>query len=183
MIALGDVEEDAVDEEQEGLDVQELAPTEAQIEEELSEAFVVDTTAVELVSLGSLFGLTLVAALLQARLLIIIHESLIFFVELLARLLSRLFLVLAALLDFLEAGGRFGSLLLLLLLALQIDFPVLLSGLVGTVLVEVENQGLLNLDIQVNVLVLAQFLVILLLHQHEPLREDSLELHRHRNAC
>lgn len=184
VVAFGDVEEDTVDEEQEGLDVKELAPTETQIEEELGEALIVDTTAIEFVSFGSLFRLALVAALLQARFLIIVHESLIFFVKLLTRLLSRLFFVLSALLDLLEPGCRFGRLLLLLLLALQVDLPVLLGGLVGAILVEVEDEGLLDLDVQVDVLVLAQLLVILLLHQDEPLRQDSLKLdRRHRNAC
>ena len=36
VVSLGDVEKDAVDEEEEGLDVQELAPAEAEIEEEFS---------------------------------------------------------------------------------------------------------------------------------------------------
>lgn len=40
--ALSDVQEDAVQEEQEGLDVQVLTPRQAQIEEELREPFVVD---------------------------------------------------------------------------------------------------------------------------------------------
>ena len=176
VVALCDVEKDTVDEEQEGLDVKELAPTETQIEEELGEALIVDTTAVKFVSLGSLFRLALVAALLQARFLIIVHESLILLIKLLTRLLSRLFLILSALLNFFKTSCRFGRLLLFLLLSLQINLPVLLGRLVGAILVEVEDEGFLDLDVQVDVLVLAQLLVVLLLHQHEPLREDSLKL-------
>jgi len=42
VMSLGDVQEDTVDEEEERLDVQKLAPREAEIKEELSQTFIVD---------------------------------------------------------------------------------------------------------------------------------------------
>ena len=42
MLAFCDVQEDTVDEEQEGLNVQMLAPTEAEVEEKLAQTLVID---------------------------------------------------------------------------------------------------------------------------------------------
>ena len=51
MVALRDVQKDTINEEEEGFDVEELAPTEAEVEKELSEALVVDAFSVHLFSL------------------------------------------------------------------------------------------------------------------------------------
>ena len=51
MVALRDVQKDAINEEEEGLDVEELAPAEAEVEKELSETLIVDAFSVHLFSL------------------------------------------------------------------------------------------------------------------------------------
>ena len=48
MVALCDVEEDTIDEEQERFNVEILAPRQAQIEEELRQSLIVDTFAIKL---------------------------------------------------------------------------------------------------------------------------------------
>ena len=48
VVALCDVEEDTIDEEQERFNVEILAPRQAQIEEELSQSLIVDTFAIKL---------------------------------------------------------------------------------------------------------------------------------------
>ena len=54
VIALRYVEEDAINEEQERLYVQKLAPAEAQIEEKLSQSLIVDALAVQLIDFALL---------------------------------------------------------------------------------------------------------------------------------
>lgn len=154
MVSLRDVKENAVDEEQEGLDIQELAPAQAQVEEELCEALVVNTAPVQLLSLVLTTYLSRIPTLLKARLLLSIHETLVFLVELLATLIiSRVVLVLHYLFKT-AAVARLCRLFLLLLLALKINLPVLFCRLVGRILIEVKNQTLLNFDVQVDVLLL-----------------------------
>ena len=54
MVSLRDVQEDTVDEEKERFNVEELAPTETEIKEELSQPLVVDTSSIQLVNLALL---------------------------------------------------------------------------------------------------------------------------------
>ena len=128
VVTLRDVQEDTIDEEEEGLDIQELAPAETEVKEELSQALVVDALAVQLLSLALFAEGFELAALLQPGLLLSVHESLILLIELLATLIRVVVRISVFLLvDLLEVASHLVSLLLLLLLALQINFPVLIS--------------------------------------------------------
>ena len=49
MLSLRNVEEDTIDKEEECFHVEELAPREAEVKEELSQAFVVNSTCIEAV--------------------------------------------------------------------------------------------------------------------------------------
>ena len=93
VVTLGDVEEYAVDKEEEGLNVQELAPTEAQVEEEFSEALIVDAPPIQFFGLVLPTLLSLVTALLQARLLLCVHETLVLFVKFLAAFFLRVIFI------------------------------------------------------------------------------------------
>ena len=64
MVTLRDVQKDAINEEEEGFDVEELAPAEAEVEKELSEALVVDAFSVHLLSLHDPTRLTCYPSLL-----------------------------------------------------------------------------------------------------------------------
>ena len=89
MVALCDVQEDTVDEEEERFNVEELAPAEAQVEEELGETLVVDAFAIKLVSFPLPPQSLHLSPLFKPRLLFRVHEPLIFFIELLAGLIIR----------------------------------------------------------------------------------------------
>ena len=82
VIALCDIEEDTIDEEQERFNVEILAPRQAQIEEELRQSLIVDTFAIKFSCFTLLANLSTLFTLLQASFLLIIHESLVFFVKL-----------------------------------------------------------------------------------------------------
>ena len=51
MVTLRDVQKDAINEEEEGFNVEKLAPAEAEVEKELSETLIVDAFSVHLFSL------------------------------------------------------------------------------------------------------------------------------------
>ena len=127
MVALRDVQEDTINEEQESFDVEELAPTEAQIEEELCQSLVVDTLAIELVNLSLLSHRFHLSAFLKAGLLFGVHESLIFLVKLLTAFFSRV--VRLFFIDLVEVASKLVSLLLFLLFPLKVNLPVLFSRL------------------------------------------------------
>ena len=86
VIALRDVQEDAVDEEQERFYVQELAPTETEVKEELGQSLVIDAFSVELLHFALLAEGFQLASLLKSSFLFSVHEPLIFFIKLLTRL-------------------------------------------------------------------------------------------------
>ena len=174
VLTFRDVEEHTIDEEEERFNIQELAPWQTQVEEELGKSLIVDALLIHIFSLHLLRDYLLFTSHSQSLLLLIIHELFIFFVEILIRWLLFRFL----LLYFLKISVRnVFVLLLLLLLSLHIDLPVLFSRLASWILVEIQNQTLLNLYVQVDVLLFSQPAIVLLLHEHEPLREDALELH------
>ena len=77
MLTLGDVQKDAVDKEEERFDVEVLTPGETQVEEELSEAFVVNALPVPCLCLQLLFLRPFCPSFVQPCLLLVIHELLI----------------------------------------------------------------------------------------------------------
>ena len=136
MVSLRDVQEDTVDEEKERFNVEELAPTETEIKEELGEPLVVDTSSIQLVNLALLAHCFQLAALLQASLLFGVHKPLIFFVKLFTALVTfRLFVCL--LIDLLKVTAQLVRLLPLLLLSLQVNLPVLFGRFPSGRLIEV----------------------------------------------
>ena len=174
MLAFGDVQEDAIDEEKERFNVQELAPRQTQVEEELSEPFIVNALFVHLLHLLSFRDCFLVTSRSKPVLFVLIHELLVFFIEILIWRLFFLFLFL----DFLEVPVRNVLVLsLFLLFTFHIDFPILLSRLTSRFFVKVQNQTFLYLNVQLDVLLFSQSAVVVLLHENEPLWEDALELY------
>ena len=140
MIALRDIEEHTVDKEEERLNVQVLTPRQAQVEEELCQALVVNALAIELCSLALLSHLLALSPFLKACLLFFIHEALILLVELLTALLTLtvitiVVLILVVLIDPLKT--ILGCLLLLLTFTLQVNLPVLFSRLTSRVFIEI----------------------------------------------
>mgnify|MGYP004193057773 CR=1 FL=1 len=147
MRAGGDVQENAIQEEDVRLDVKVLAPGEAEVEEELGEALVFDGNW----SVKIFVLLALVRILIQ-----LFHHFLAVGIEM-HGLLQRarcLFL-----------PSRFFNILILLLhvLSFHIDLPVFLSGLFGTVQIKVQDETLLNSNIDLHVLVLDKTRVVFLL--------------------
>lgn len=84
MVSLGDIEENTVDKEEEGLNVEELTPGETQVEKELREALIVDSLFVQLFLLAPTTHFFDLFAPLHALLLHRVHVTLIFLVKLFA---------------------------------------------------------------------------------------------------
>lgn len=119
VVALRDIEEDAVDEKEEGLDVEELAPREAQVEEELCQALIVNSSAVKGISLAFLPHLFHFLAAVHPLFLLRIHETLVFLIELFTALTLFLrFRVILLFVDLFKVISQLLGLLLLLLLPL-----------------------------------------------------------------
>lgn len=121
MSASRNVEENSVYEEQEGLDVQELAPGKAKIKKELRQSLIVDTQTVKF-SRAINSSLSLVCPLLcQLPFLFDIHKTLVLF------FFSRRLLFLTILFTDLLKLRILPCLLALLHFSLDINLPVLLS--------------------------------------------------------
>ena len=168
MVALRNVQENTINEEEERFNVKELAPTETEIKEKLSQPLVVDTLSIQLFDLAPLAKCLQLPTLLQPRLFFRIHEPLVFLIKLLTALVTfRLFVCLFV--DLLQVATQFVRLLLFLLLSLQVNLPILFCRFSCGRLIEVQYETLLNLHIKVDILMFGELFIILLLHEDEPL--------------
>ena len=179
MVTLSGIKEDSVDEKQECLNVQILAPRQAQIEEELSETLIVNPQPIHLLLLLDLVVLSALPPGIQPLLLLIVHELLVLLIKLFRA--AGVFLSVLVLIDLLQTARVLILLDLLLtlfaflLLAFQINFPILFGRLSRRCLIEIEDQTLLDPHIQLDILLFAQSLIVVLLHEDEPLRQTPLE--------
>ena len=173
MLPLGDVQEHTVNEKEESLNVEELAPGQAQIEEKFSQSFIINASFVLLFKPSSFCYNFLFASCPKPILFFLIHVLLIFLLkffiwEFLFRLLF---------LDFLKVTVlKIFALILLLLLSFHINFPILFSWLTCRFFIKVKYETLLDLNVQIDILILCESTVVVLLHKIEPLGQDSLEL-------
>ena len=101
VVTFRDVQKDTINEEQKGLNVQELAPTKAQIEEKLSQTLIIYAFTVKLISFVLFLYLLSHSTFLKSSLFLVVHKTLIFFIKFLATFLVFRIILLVSLLIYL----------------------------------------------------------------------------------
>jgi hypothetical protein len=109
VISLRNVQENTVNEKQERFNVQELTPTEAQIEEKLRQALIVNASFIQLLCFTLLFVFFDLPTFLKSCLFILIHKTLILLIKFFTTFLIFCILLVLILINLLQITANFIS--------------------------------------------------------------------------